>query len=154
VKLRMGTLKLSSRAFEPLGPIPDRHSGYGGSRSPALQWTGAPSATKEFALICHDPDAPLPRGFTHWVLYGMPPDTTGVGERGGGHFTQGPNGTGKSEYFGPMPPEGHGLHHYYFWLYALDKALGLKAGLDRDALLAAIEDHVIEQARFVGVYKR
>ena len=53
-----------------------------------------------------------------------------------------------------MPPEGHGLHHYYFWLYALDKALGLKAGLDRDALLAAIEDHVIEQARFVGVYKR
>ncbi|PYR58320.1 MAG: YbhB/YbcL family Raf kinase inhibitor-like protein, partial [Acidobacteria bacterium] len=36
----------------------------------------------------------------------------------------------------------------------LDKALGLKAGLDRDALLPAIEDHVIEQARLVGVYKR
>jgi len=154
VKLRMGTLKLSSRAIEPLGRIPDRHSGYGDNISPALQWSGAPNGTKEFALICHDPDAPLPRGFTHWVIYGMPPDTTGIAERGGGTFTQGPNGTGKSEYFGPMPPEGHGLHHYYFWLYALDKALGLKAGLDRDALLPAIEDHVIEQARLVGVYKR
>jgi hypothetical protein len=154
VKLKMGTLKIGSRAFEPLGRIPERHSGYGDNISPALQWSGAPNGTKEFALICHDPDAPLPRGFTHWVIYGMPPDTTGIAERGGGKFIQGPNGAGKSEYFGPMPPEGHGVHHYYFWLYALDKALGLKAGLDRDALLDAIESHVIEQARLVGVYQR
>ena len=154
MKLRMGTLKLSSRAFEPLGRISDRYSGYGENISPALQWTGAPKGTKEFALICHDPDAPLPRGFTHWVIYGMPPDTTDIPERGGATFSQGPNGTGKPGYFGPMPPQGHGLHHYYFWLYALDQALSLKAGLDRDALLDAIEDHVIEQARLVGVYER
>ena len=36
----------------------------------------------------------------------------------------------------------------------LDQALGLKAGFDRDALIDAIEDHVIEQARVVGVYSR
>ena len=154
MKLRMGTLNMVSRAFQPQGRIPDRHTGVGDNVSPALQWSGAPRGTKEFALICHDPDAPLPRGFTHWVIYGIPSRATGIEEGGGGAFTEGPNGAGKPGYTGPMPPEGHGPHHYYFWVYALDKALGLKAGLDLDALLDAIEDHVIEQARLVGVYQR
>jgi Raf kinase inhibitor-like YbhB/YbcL family protein len=154
VKLKMGTLSLASPAFAALARIPDRHTGVGENVSPALRWSGTPSGTKEFALICHDPDAPLPRGFTHWVIYGMPPAATGIPEGGGGSFTEGVNGTGKKGYTGPMPPQGHGPHHYYFWVYALDKALGLKAGLDRDTLLDAIEDHVIEQARLVGVFQR
>jgi phosphatidylethanolamine-binding protein (PEBP) family uncharacterized protein len=32
----------------------------------------------------------------------------------------------------------HGLHHYYFWLYALDTALDLAPKLDREQLLDAI----------------
>lgn len=154
MKLRMGTLKMVSPAFRSQGRIPDKHTGVGENVSPALQWSGAPSGTKEFALVCHDPDAPLPRGFTHWVIYGIPGDATGIAEGGGGTFTEGPNGMGKRGYAGPMPPEGHGPHHYFFWVYALDKALGLKAGLDLDALITAIQDHVIEQARLVGVYQR
>jgi Raf kinase inhibitor-like YbhB/YbcL family protein len=154
MKLRMGTLKMASPAFQPQGRVPDKHTGVGQNVSPALQWSGAPGGTKEFALICHDPDAPLPRGFTHWVIYGIPAGATGIQEGGGSKFTEGPNGIGKPGYMGPMPPEGHGPHHYFFWVYALDKALGLKPGLDRDALLDAIEDHVIEQARLVGVYQR
>jgi phosphatidylethanolamine-binding protein (PEBP) family uncharacterized protein len=38
-------------------------------------------------------------------------------------------------------------------VYALDDDLELVPGLDRRALLAEIEDHVIEQARLVGTYK-
>jgi phosphatidylethanolamine-binding protein (PEBP) family uncharacterized protein len=53
-----------------------------------------------------------------------------------------------------MPPEGHGPHHYYFWLYALDKDLDLKPGADREQCLEAIEDHVIEQARLIGTYQK
>ncbi len=45
-------------------------------------------------------------------------------------------------------------HHYYFWLYALDKELNLKPGLNREQLLDAIAEHVIEQARLVGLYER
>jgi len=37
-----------------------------------------------------------------------------------------------------MPPPGHGLHHYYFKLYALDTELAVEPGLDKDALLARI----------------
>ena len=53
-----------------------------------------------------------------------------------------------------MPPEGHGSHHYYFWLYALDTEIHARPGLTRGELLDAIGDHVIEQARMVGTYRR
>ena len=154
MKLRMGTLNLTSGAFGAHARIPDRHTGVGENVSPALQWSGAPAGTKELVLICHDPDAPLPRGFTHWVIHGIPPAAGGILEGGGRTFREGPNGMGTLGYTGPMPPEGHGVHHYYFWLYALDASLGLDAGLDRDALVDAIEDHVIEQARLVGLFQR
>jgi len=38
-------------------------------------------------------------------------------------------------YRGPMPPPGHGTHHYHFKLYALDAKLAADAGLDKPALL-------------------
>jgi Raf kinase inhibitor-like YbhB/YbcL family protein len=73
---------------------------------------------------------------------------------GGGDLTPGSNSFGATGYGGPAPPPGHGTHHYYFWVYALDEDLALEPGLDRRALLEAIEDHVIEQARLVGTFKR
>jgi phosphatidylethanolamine-binding protein (PEBP) family uncharacterized protein len=54
---------------------------------------------------------------------------------------------------GPALPPGHGIHHYYFWLYALDTALKLAPGRDCEQLLAAIAPHIIEQARLVGTYE-
>jgi Raf kinase inhibitor-like YbhB/YbcL family protein len=153
-KLKMGNMRLRSKSFESHGKIPDRYSGYGENVSPALEWSGAPAGTKSFALICHDPDAPLPRGFTHWVVYGIPGSASGIPEGGGPGYKEGVNGAGKSSYFGPMPPPNHGPHHYYFWLYALDADVNLKPGADREACLAAIEDHVIEQARLIGTYQK
>ena len=105
--------------------------------------------------MCHDPDAPLPQGFTHWVLYGIPAATSKLPEgQGANVFTGGVNGTGKTGYVGPYPPPGHGQHHYFFWLYALDSPLNLKTGMTRDQLLDAIGKHVLEQARIVGTYER
>ena len=152
--LKMGQMRLRSRAFEAHGKIPDQQSAYGDNIAPEFTWQNAPANTKSFALICHDPDAPMPRGFTHWVLYNIPANTTRLPEGGDGPFTGGVNSTGKPGYSGPMPPPGHGPHHYYFWLYALDEPLNLKPGLDRDQTLAAIESHVIEQSRLVGVYEK
>ncbi|MGA2664275.1 MAG: YbhB/YbcL family Raf kinase inhibitor-like protein [Nitrososphaerales archaeon] len=155
MSLKLGDLRIKSAAFSPLGRIPKRNAGDGESLSPPLEWSGAPKATREFALVCHDPDAPLVRGFTHWVVYGIPAATTKLGEgQKADAFTGGVNGTGKPGYVGPYPPNGHGTHHYYFWVYALDKPLGLKAGLTLDQLLTSIQDHVLEQARVVGTYER
>jgi hypothetical protein len=153
--LNLGDLKIRSSAFASLGRIPKRNAGDGENLSPPLEWSGAPSRTREFALVCHDPDAPLAHGFTHWVLYGIPPSTTKLAEgQASDAFTAGVNSAGQRGYMGPYPPSGHGPHHYYFWVYALDAPLGLKPGLRMDQLLAAIEGHVLEQARTVGIYER
>jgi phosphatidylethanolamine-binding protein (PEBP) family uncharacterized protein len=85
------------------------------------------------------------------VAYGIPADTTELPE-GGGDVVARTNSLGNQRYNGPAPPPGHGVHHYYFWFYALDDDLAREPGLDRRALLDRIEDHVIEQARVVGTY--
>ena len=151
-QLNLGDLKLTSPAFSHHEGIPERHTGDGEDVSPELQWSGAPDGTKAFAVVCHDPDAPLVDGFTHWVAYAIAGDASGLPE-GGGDVTSGVNSFGNSGYNGPAPPPGHGTHHYYFWVYALDEDVDLEPGLDRRGLYERIEDHVIEQARLVGTYK-
>ncbi len=152
--LNIKDLRIVSPAFSPLDRIPKQYTGEGENISPPLEWSGLPAGTQQLALICHDPDAPIPRGFTHWLLYGIPPAVTQLALSGGSKFTEGINSSEKQGYTGPMPPEGHGRHHYYFWLYALDTELDLKPSLTREQLLEAIANHVIEQARLVGVYER
>ncbi|MFZ1996794.1 MAG: YbhB/YbcL family Raf kinase inhibitor-like protein [Solirubrobacteraceae bacterium] len=152
-ELNVADLKLTSPAFHHHEAIPARHSGDGEDVSPELSWTGVPEGTKTFAVVVDDPDAPLVNGFSHWVAYGIPGDATGLPE-GGGDVVHGVNSMGEPGYIGPAPPPGHGTHHYYFWVYALDTELDLQPGLNRQALVEHIEDHVIEQARLVGTYKR
>jgi Raf kinase inhibitor-like YbhB/YbcL family protein len=151
-ELNVADLKLQSPAFHHHSAIPERHTGDGEDVAPALTWSGVPDGTQAFAVVVHDPDAPLVDGFTHWVAYGIPADASGLPE-GGGDAVQGVNSTGEPGYMGPAPPPDHGTHHYYFWVYALDSDVDLEPGLDRRALLDRIEDHVIEQARLVGTYK-
>lgn len=150
-KLNVADLRLRSSAFDGHKAIPPRHSSDGEDVAPPLQWSGVPDGTKAFAIVVHDPDAPLVDGFTHWVAYGIDGRSTDLPE-GGGDSVSGVNSFGNRRYNGPAPPPGHGPHHYYFWLYALDDELDLEPGLDRRALLQRIEDHVIEQARLIGTY--
>ena len=155
MSLKLGNLKVTSTAFSTSGRMNKKYGGDAGNQSPPLEWTGAPRGTREFALVCHDPDAPLPHGFTHWVVYGIPASVTKLPEgQKPGIFTAGVNGTGKPGYMGPYPPNGHGVHHYYFWVYALGQEMKLQPGLDRAQLLDAISDHILEQARLVGTYER
>jgi Raf kinase inhibitor-like YbhB/YbcL family protein len=151
-ELNVSDLKITSSAFEDHGRIPERHTSDGEDVSPALSWTGVPDGTGSFAVVVHDPDAPLVDGFTHWVIYNLPAQTSELSE-GTEEGTSGMNSMGKTGYMGPAPPPGHGPHHYYFWVYALDDDLDLPDGLDRRALIDSIEDHVIEQARVVGIYE-
>ena len=151
-ELNVQDLKITSSAFDHHTAIPDRHTSNGEDVSPAIEWTGAPDGTKAFAVVVHDPDAPLVDGFTHWVAYNIDGSATGIPE-GGGDETSGANDMGNQQYNGPAPPPGHGSHHYYFWVYALSEETSLDPGLSRTELLEAIEDLVIEQARLVGTYK-
>lgn len=155
MSLKLGNLRITSPAFQPMGPMPKTYAGDGENKSPPLEWKGAPAATRQFALVCHDPDAPMAHGFTHWVVYGIPAIISKLAEaQPQNAFIAGVNDTGKPGYLGPYPPTGHGPHHYYFWLYALDMKTNLGPGMNRLQLLDAIKEHVLEQARLVGTYER
>ena len=153
----LSDMQLTSTAFETGGPIPGRHTCEGEDISPALSWTGAPDGTREFAVICHDPDAPLIKpatyGFVHWVLFGIPGGVSGLAE-GTSTYTCGSNDFGNIAYGGPAPPPGHGAHHYFFWLLALDSETNLDAGLTMWELLDKIEPNVIGMNRLMGTYSR
>jgi Raf kinase inhibitor-like YbhB/YbcL family protein len=150
--VNLGDLRLRSPAFDHHSAIPDRHAAAGENVAPALEWEGLPDGTESVAIVCHDPDAPRVDGFTHWVAYGIDP-AAGRLDEGGEAAVQGVNSRGTDGYTGPAPPPGHGTHHYYFWIYALERDPRLEPGLDRRQLLDRIEDLVIEQARLVGTYR-
>ncbi len=153
----LSEMTLTSSAFDPGGAIPSKYTGEAEDTSPALAWTNAPDGSKSFAVICHDPDAPLVKpgtyGFVHWVLYGIPGSASDLAE-GTAEFVQGVNDFGNPGYGGPMPPPGHGTHHYFFWLLALDSEPDLPAGLTMWQLLEKIEPNVIGMNRLVGTYSR
>jgi Raf kinase inhibitor-like YbhB/YbcL family protein len=150
------SLRLTSRAFQNAGTIPDKYSKQGGNISPPLSWTGVPEGTASLALIVDDPDAPS-GAFVHWLVYGIPPGTTELTEHQqpvkkiGNGAREGVNGFGGLGYGGPQPPSG--THHYIFHLYALDTDTDMPAGLSHQELDGAIEGHVIEEAQLMGRYQ-
>ena len=149
--LNLGDLSITSTAFEHVGRLADNYAYANENVSPPLGWTAVPDGTAELVLVMHDPDAPLLDGFTHWVLTGIAPDRSGLDE-GTDAGVSGTSTFGEEGYGGPAPPSGHGTHFYYCHLYALDQPSGLPSGADRDAVMAAIDGHIIEQARIVGTY--
>ncbi|MHB0950795.1 MAG: YbhB/YbcL family Raf kinase inhibitor-like protein [Allorhizobium sp.] len=116
---------LTSPAFNNGAVIPLLYTCSGEDVSPALEWQDAPSGTKSFALTCSDPDAPGGT-FYHWAVFDIPGDWRRMAQAiprqaslpGG--LRQAVNDFGRIGYAGPCPPVGHGPHHYYFRLLALD----------------------------------
>lgn len=157
------TLTVTSSAFADGERIPVKYTGEGEDVSPPIEWSGVPAGTKEFALVCDDPDAPTEDPWVHWVIYKIPADVTSLSEGlpqtariKGGPMLQGQNSWSKTSYGykGPMPPPGHGTHHYHFTVYALDSKAVVEPGETKKQLLDEIADHILAQGRLIGIYSR
>lgn len=158
------SMTLSSSAFKQNAYIPMKHSCDGPDVSPELSWAGLPFGAKSLALVLDDPDAPA-GGWVHWVLFDIPPEppvlkenaakvkTLPDGSRHG--LSWGADGGAYSRigYYGPCPPPGK-PHRYIFRLYALNKMLGLPAGTAKEALLKAMEGHILARAELTGLYRK
>jgi hypothetical protein len=156
------SMTITSSAFVNGAKIPHRYSGEGDDVSPPLKFQGIPADAQELALICDDPNAPSPEPWVHWVLYGLSPQTKelpeGISSAANARLPegaqQGKNSWKAIGYRGPLPPPRHGVHHYHFKLYALDRKLDLKPGLDKSAVLKAIQGHVLAEGELIGLYER
>jgi Raf kinase inhibitor-like YbhB/YbcL family protein len=153
----LSTLQLNSPAFHHGATIPDKHSYDHGNVSPALQWRGLPNGAKSLAVFCHDPDAPKVShtgnyGFAHWLVYNIPPEATGLGQGENG-YARGFNDFGETGYGGPRPPQGHGRHHYYFWLLVLNVEPSVQDGLTLADFLEKVEPHVLAMNRLMGTFE-
>lgn len=150
--------QLTSPAFSSEGNIPRQFTCQGQDVSPELTWKNAPTGTKAFALIVHDPDAPRAGGFTHWVVYNLPATVHQLTQAYYSKIKalalgqQGQNDFGKLGYGGPCPPSG--THRYYFYLYALDAELKLQPGASKDDVESAMKGHVLGKAELMGKYRK
>ncbi len=151
-------MKLTSPAFSYGASIPKQFTCDGQNISPALAWSGAPNEAKSFVLILHDPDAPRAGGFTHWVLYNIPPNVDWLSENVAhdpsvaGLGIQGRNDAGKTGYMGPCPPSGS--HRYYARLYALSTSLMLGPNATPAEVHAAMQGNILAEAELMGTYER
>jgi Raf kinase inhibitor-like YbhB/YbcL family protein len=150
------SLTLSSPAFKAYGPIDSRYTCDGEDISPALSWSGVPEDAQSLALILDDPDAPR-GGWVHWVLYNLPPTSTGLAEAcraeelpvGTRH---GRNDWRRTDYGGPCPPKGR--HRYFFTLYALDCLLADLRQPTKGQLERAMDGHLLGKAELMGTYSK
>jgi len=137
----------------------------GGNLSPALSWSGAPAATKSFAISIHDPDAPTGSGWWHWVVFNIPATTTSL-PKGAGDVAKKlmPEGAiqsrtdfGSGGYGGPCPPAGAKPHHYRITVFAVD--VDKLPDATGDAASAALVGfdlhfHTLAKATLTGLYGR
>lgn len=146
-------------AFEDGGYIPEEYTADGRDISPPLVIENVLPEAKTLAIIVDDPDPPQGT-FTHWLIWNIPADVNQISKniekkekvKGLSGALQGKNNFNDLGYMGPAPPSG--VHTYRFFAYALDVELDLEAGANKESLLNAMEDHVLQKAVLKGEYTR
>jgi Raf kinase inhibitor-like YbhB/YbcL family protein len=153
--------RIQSKSFSPHGAMARDFTCDGRNVSPPLAWSHIPPGTRSLVLIVDDPDAPDPEAprmtWVHWVLYNLPPTSTGLSEAVAAAelppgTRQGLNDWKRTGYRGPCPPIGR--HRYFHKLYALDTLLPDLGAPTKARLEEAMKGHVLGFAELVGTYGR
>lgn len=152
-------MRLGSSAFANGGTVPRRFTCDGENVSPPFDWSGQPTETRSFVLLCDDPDAPGGI-FHHWAAYDIPAARSELAQGADQHvetggFKRAINDFNRLGYGGPCPPHQHGPHHYQFRLLALSID---HLPLHKDPSCRTVErearKYALAEADLVGVYER
>ena len=142
-------MKITSPSFANNGLIPRKFTCQGEDINPQLEIEGIPEETISLILVNDDPDCP---GGTwiHWIVFDMP--VTSKIKENTVPGIQGRNDFGRKDYGGPCTPSG--THRYFFRIYALDTKLNKPTGISVDQLQDAMNDHILDKAELIGLYKK
>jgi Raf kinase inhibitor-like YbhB/YbcL family protein len=148
-------IEVRSPDFSDGETIPARLTCDGEDEVPVVSWQRPPAGTQAIAVIFDDPDARAGI-FSHWVVFNLPPDSTGL-RRG---ITDGDNGAiegvndfGVIGYGGPCPPSGQ-THEYRFSVFALIAPLVLNEGASAQDVLTGMRGSVIGYGVLSAMYSR
>jgi Raf kinase inhibitor-like YbhB/YbcL family protein len=157
---------LTIPSFSDGGSIPLQFTCYaegGKVMSPPLRWTHVPEATRSFVLMATGPENHRRRSHTvafFWGRWNIPASATQLAE-GQPRGAEQADGSRHMEsddaivgYDPPCAPPGAGPIHYQFKLYALDQMLSLPSNATRDAVLQAMDGHIIGASTYYGTLER
>ncbi len=144
------SMEINTPAFKSNTRMPTKFTCQGENVSPGIEIFGTPEEAKSLVLIVDDPDTP--RGlWNHWAVYNISPDTQIINE-GSVPGIECITSSQEKNWSGPCPPSG--THRYIFKIYALDTTLNLNKDSTYTDLRARIQDHIIDQAQTIGIYKK
>jgi hypothetical protein len=165
-RVQSARLRLTIPSFSDAGPIPLQFTCYADGRkamSPPLRWVKVPEATRSFVLMATGPENHRRRSHIvafFWGRWNIPASTTQLAE-GQPLGAEQPDGSRQMEsddgivgYDPPCAPPGAGPIHYQFKLYALDQMLSLPSNATRDAVLQAMDGHIVGASTYYGVLER
>jgi Raf kinase inhibitor-like YbhB/YbcL family protein len=140
--------QLTSPSFAEGAEIPARFTCTGGSRSPALTWSGTPPEASSLALVVRDLSA---GGRVHWVVTSIDPFVQGIGEDGlPENALEGTNGAGTTGWASPCPPAGSGVHTYEFAVLALIDPVDLPLDTPAEQAATTLETAAVARAVLTG----
>ena len=155
-----GGVVVRSNAVNAEGWLDAVYSAAGDNTSPPLEWTNVLEADS-YVLIVQDPDAPRDEPVTHWVMWDIPGTATALPANLGDKVhppampeaIQGLNSHGGHGWTGMAPPQGHGVHHYHFQLFAVSKRLGFRPDTSLEHLVEALKGVTIAKGELVGLFE-
>ena len=152
-------MQLKSLAFKDGKEIPSLYTCDGNKINPPLEFLEVPHKAKSLALLMYDPDIPESAKqnmnievWDHWVVFNIPYNVRSIEENAIPIGIYGRNTNGNNTYTPPCPP--YGAHRYIFNLYALDTMLPLPKWASRQDVLDAMDGHILEEAKLIGIYQR
>jgi Raf kinase inhibitor-like YbhB/YbcL family protein len=163
------SLTVTSSNFNRIRRIPRKYSCTEEDISPPITWSEPPQGTVSLALVVDSNQHPGAL-WAHWVLWGIPPDASGIPEAVanaaeapsiGPKARQGTNNEKLVGWSGPCPapidlasdsgtPKDRIVSEYFFKLYALDTDVDLGPEATKEDLLRAIEGHILAGGELMG----
>lgn len=151
-----GRFVLRSSAVTDGGALPVEFTGDGTSSTLPLEWIGAPPETRSYVVIMHHID---PQGLTkwYWTLYNIPASVHSLPKNATGIGVEGNNSVNRRLGYAPPHSKGPGAKTYILTVYALSAPLQISlppVEVDRNVLLAAMKDIVLDSAELKFTYDR
>jgi hypothetical protein len=151
-------LRVLSSAFSAGHGLDDKYTQNGENMSPPIHWSQGPTGTQSFVVLAEDAGVDRHDPIVHWVIYNIPSNKQDLSQAIPTSATlddgtmQGKNVRGAAGYVGPKPPAGQ-THPYHFEVFALNTPLHLDpANADRNAVVAAMKNHVLAEGDLVAMY--